>query len=223
MIRRKVRNLRKLGTALIIMGAVCITTLILLDSFVRPTLELLLDYKCRTSAERIISDAVYERFSDEDDIGELISFIFDNEGRIAALNTNRSKINSLKAVLDDAVNEGLSHVREDTVGISVGTLTGLSFLYGVGPELIFQIEPHGKAETKLLSTFDDAGINQTIHSIILEVDAQLSPVMPGFSNTVDVSYDILISQTVIVGKVPDSYSHIVLDEEGLTELANIDI
>ena len=223
MVHRKGVFLRKAGTFLIILGALCIVLLIVLDAFMRPTLELLLDYKCRTSAERIISDAVYERFSGDEDTGDLISFIFDNDGRVAALNTNRSKINSLKALLNDAVNEGLSHVREDTVSISVGTLTGLSFLYGVGPELIFQIEPHGKAETKLVSTFEDAGINQTIHSIILEVEATLSPMMPGFRNNVDVSYDILISQTVIVGKVPDSYSHIVLDEESLGEIANIDI
>ncbi len=220
---RKGGALRKLGAFLIVSGALCIVLLVMLDTFVRPTLETLLDYKCRTSAERIISDAVYERFSGDEDMGELISFVFDNEGRIAALNTDRSKINSLKALLTDAVNDGLSHIREDTVSISVGTLTGLSFLYGVGPELTFMIEPRGNAETKLVSSFADAGINQTIHSMILEVNAQLSPMMPGFSNTFDVSYNILISQTVIVGKVPDSYSHIVLDEEGLAELANIEI
>ncbi len=221
--KRKGKAAKTIGTVLIILGIVCCLTLIFLDTFIRPTLEMLLDYKCRTAAERIISDAVFSRFSGDDDSGDLVTFIFDNDGRIAALNTDRSKINSLKALLNDAVNEGLSHVKEDTVSISLGTLSGISFLYGTGPELTFQIEPQGKADTRLVSTFDAAGINQTIHSIVLEVDAVLSPMMPGFSNTVDISYDILLTQTVIVGEVPETYSYIILDEENKSELANIDI
>ena len=88
---------------------------------------------------------------------------------------------------------------------------------------MFHIEPKGKADTRLVSSFTSAGINQTMHSMILEVDAVISPMMPGFSETVDVQYDILLTQTVIVGSVPDSYSYIVLDDNNKSELANIDI
>jgi len=55
------------------------------------------------------------------------------------------------------------------------------------------------------------------------VDAEISPMMTGYSEDVAITYDILIAQTVIVGSVPDSYSNIILDEGNVSELANIDI
>lgn len=215
--------LRKIGTALIITGAVCVIILICIDTFIRPTLMTLLDYRCRTEAERIISSAVFESVSGDDDIGSVINFTFGSDGRIVALSADQAKINSLKALITEAVNSGLSRISGQTVGISLGTLTGISFLYGTGAQLVFRMEPQGKAETRLVSSFTGAGINQTIHSIILEVDAVLSPMMPGFYETVDVSYEILLSQTVIVGDVPEQYSHIVLDQGSLNDLADIHI
>ena len=222
--KKKKRSIgRTFGAVLIILGAVCIVLLIAFDALIRPTLEMLLDYKCRTIAERIISDCVFRRLTGDDSIGSAVTFTFDNDGRIAALSADQAKINSLKALINEGVNDGLDDIRGQTVGIAVGTLTGIPFLYGTGSQLTFIIEPKGKADTKLVSSFKSSGINQTIHSIILEVDTELSPMIPGFSGTVELSYDILLSQTVIVGSVPEQYSYIVLDQENLSELADIDI
>ena len=212
--------IRSLGTALIIAGAVCFGLLVAADMLIRPTLETLLEYKCRTSAERIISDAVFDNFSDGD-TGEIVSFTFDKDGRIAALTTDRARINSLKAKLNEAVNEGIERLANETVRISVGTLTGLSFLYGTGDEIVFRIESRGKAETHLRSSFRSAGINQTVHSIILDVNVTLCPMTTGFSETFGIDCDILLAQTVIVGEVPDSYSNIVIDGENTDNLADI--
>ena len=221
--RKKHGFIRRLGTLLVILGVLCAAVLAGTDILIRPTLKTLLDYKCRTAAERIISNAVFERLGSEEAAGDIVSFTFDSSGRVAALNTDRVKINSLKALLNDAVNEGIEALGDETVRISLGTLTGISFLYGTGDELVFRMEPKGKAETRLMSSFRSSGINQTIHSIILEVDAEISPMMTGYSEDVAITYDILIAQTVIVGSVPDSYSNIILDEGNVSELANIDI
>ena len=220
---KKRKLLRKLGTLLVILGIVCALLLAAADIFIRPTLKTLLDYKCRTAAERIISNAVFDKLGGDSTAGDIVSFTFDESGRIAALNTDRVKINSLKALLNDAVNEGIEALGSETVAVSLGTLTGISFLYGTGNELVFRMEPKGRAETRLKSSFTSAGINQTIHSIILEVDTEISPMMTGFSENVAITYDILVAQTVIVGSVPDSYSNIILDEGSVSELANIDV
>lgn len=220
---RKRKLLRTAGTILVCAGLLCAGALAFIEAFIRPTLLTLLDYKCRMAAEHIISDAVFASFGSGGDYDDIVTFTFDKDGRIAALATDRAKINSLKALMSSAVNDGLGRLSEENVGISLGTLTGISLFYGTGAELEFHIEPKGKADTRLVSSLESAGINQTMHSIILEVDAVISPMMPGFEETVDVNYDILLAQTIIVGSVPDSYSYIVLDDENKTELANIDI
>ena len=208
----KGRVLRKLGTALLCGGLVCVIALACIEAFVRPTLVRMLGYKCRMSAERVISDAVFERFSDSEAADDIVH-----------LNIDRAKVNTLNALLTDAVNDGIDRLSAENVGISLGSLTGIGLLYGSGAELCFRLEPHGAAQTQLVSSFQSSGINQTMHSMILRVSAELSPVMPGFYQTVDVSCDILLAQTVIVGKVPDSYSQIVLDEQHLSDIADIHI
>jgi len=221
--RRKRSIFRIVGTVLILAGVLTALALIGIEMFIRPTLKMLLDYKCRTVAERVISDAVFGKLSGEDDPSELVTLKFDPNGNVAALTADQRRINSLRSLLSDAVNDGIDRIGGENVGISLGTLTGISMLYGTGDTLNFRIEPKGNAETRLTSSFKSAGINQTIHSIILEVKAELSPMMPGFAETVDISYDILLSESVIVGNVPDNYSYIVLDSENMSELANIDI
>ena len=214
---------RVVGIVLIVLGIAAALLLIAFDAFIRPTLDALLDYKCRTIAERLISDCVFSRMTGSSDPGSVMNFTFGSDGRIAAISADRSKINSLKALVNEGVNDGIADIKGQTVGISVGTLSGIPFLYGNGPELTFFIEPKGRADTRLVSSFESSGINQTIHSIILEVDTELSPMIPGFSKTVELSYDILLSQTIIVGEVPEQYSYIVLDRENASELADIDI
>ncbi|MCR4779876.1 MAG: sporulation protein YunB [Ruminiclostridium sp.] len=214
---------RVIGTLLIAAGVLTALILTGIELFIRPTLKMLLDYKCRTAAERVISDAVFERLNGREDLCSLVTLKYDPNGNVAALTTDQRGINSLRSLLSDAVNDGIDRLGGEYVSISAGTLTGISLLYGMGAALDFRIEPKGSSETRLISGFRSAGINQTVHSITLEINAELSPMMPGFSETVDISYDLLLAESVIVGRVPENYSYIVLDSENMSELANIDI
>lgn len=222
---KSVRRFPKiLGKILIALGFLIIASVIAFDYCVKPSLMKLLDYKCRNEAERIISEAVFSRLSGEQEsCSDLISFTFDENGRITSLQTNQSRINSLKAMLNESVNSGISEMKEEKVGISIGTLTGLSFLYGRGFDFEFNVEPRGKAETRLLSSFQSSGINQTLHSITLQVNATLSPMLSGFDENIEIETDYIIAQTVIVGEVPNQFSNIILGEEYYSELANISL
>ena len=222
--KRQNRVLRCVGRAMIFLGAVCFILLICFEAAVRPSLEKLLSYKCRITAEKLICNAVFGNLSGElESCGDLVSFTFNENGDIAALKTNQSKINSLKALINETVNSSISEIENERVSISLGTLTGISYLYGMGSELQFRLEPRGKAETRLISNFKSAGINQTIHSITLEVAVELSPMLPGFNEEIEVVSDFIIAQTVLVGRVPESYSNIILDEEYYSELADFDL
>ena len=223
------KNFRKrisgyLGRTFIAVGVIAILALSAFDLYIKPTLARLLNYQCQLTAERIISNAVFGHVGDQlNGYKDIVSFTFDNNGRISALNTDQTKINSLKALINDSINSEIGNISGETVKISIGSLSGISYFYGMGKELEFHVEPKGKAETKLVSKFKSAGINQTIHSIVLEVSVALTPVIAGFSEEVKVDTNLIISQTVLIGEVPDSYSNIILDEEYYSELADFDL
>ena len=63
------------------------------------------------------------------------------------------------------------------------------------------------AEVKLRSSFTDAGINQTLHRLLLELSAELRVLIPAGTVTARVYTDVTLAETLIVGRVPDSYMY----------------
>ena len=212
------------GRFLITVGAVIIILTIVFDIWFRPVIERMFEYRCKLIADRAVSRAITEHLNTTDeDYSDIISFVYDSEGRIGALRTNPPKINSMKAAVMEKVNSELSTIKAEKVGITIGTLSGVSYLYGVGNEIMFTVKPVGVARSRLYSKFDSSGINQTMHSVILEIDTEVSPLIPGVTETFLVTTEFIIAQTVIVGDIPDSYSNIILDEQHYSELADVDI
>lgn len=226
MLRKKENiSIRKItGKFLILVGAVIIILTIVFDIWFRPVIERMFEYRCKLIADRVVSRAITEHLNTTDeDYSDIISFVYDSEGRIGALRTNPPKINTMKAAVMEKVNSELSTIKAEKVGITIGTLSGVSYLYGVGNEIMFTVKPVGVARSRLYSKFESSGINQTMHSVILEIDTEVSPLIPGVTETFLVTTEFIIAQTVIVGDIPDSYSNIILDEQHYSELADFDI
>ena len=60
-----------------------------------------------------------------------------------------------------------------------------------GPDITFKFEPVGYVDSRLVSKFTPAGVNQTLHQIILEVTGNVSAIIPGFKTTTDVNMNYL--------------------------------
>ena len=70
----------------------------------------------------------------------------------------------------------------------------------------------GFATASIISEFSDAGLNQTLHRIVIEIKADVDAIIPGFSTRVPVKTTIVAAETVIVGRVPNAYTHVVASE-----------
>ena len=222
--KRKNRLHSILGKTSVFLGVVIIVLTIVFDIWFRPVIERMFEYRCKLIADRAVSRAITEHLETTDeDYSDIVSFVYDSDGRIGALRTNPPKINSMKAAVMERVNSELSTIKSEKVGITIGTLSGVSYLYGVGNEIMFTVKPVGVARSRLYSEFQSSGINQTMHSIILEIDTEVSPLIPGVTETFLITTQYIVAQTVIVGEVPDSFSNIILDEEHYSELADFDI
>ena len=77
------------------------------------------------------------------------------------------------------------------------------------------VEPLGYATTTIISEFTQAGINQTLHRIVIQIDAEVDAIIPGYSARVPVSTSIVAAETIIVGRVPEAYTHVVTTSEDL--------
>ena len=69
----------------------------------------------------------------------------------------------------------------------------------------------GNVQSEISSEFESCGINQSIHRIVLRLDVTIGAFIPGYSIGCDVDYDYILSETVIVGNVPQAYTNVIAD------------
>ena len=118
------------------------------------------------------------------------------------------------------INDRLMKGETENVDLSVGTLSGLPLFHGSGPTVRMKVEPKGYADAVFISEFTDAGLNQTLHRMIMRTTVSVTAFIPMYSVQTDVSGDFLIAETVIVGNVPESFTHVVSEDKDIVDAIN---
>lgn len=154
-----------------------------------------------------INSSVVEDMENSGDIYSQITKVERNEkNEISAIYTDMKKINFLKSHIASLIQNKIANFKEKTFWISLGTLSGFEILNGKGPKVPMKISIAGNVFTNFNNKFSNAGINQTIHQIYVNIHTKICITIPGSTCTSESDDEILISETVIVGKVPRVYS-----------------
>lgn len=157
---------------------------------------------------RVVTEAVSDAInSGEIQYNDLISLEKDADGGIAALQSNMAEFNRLQSAITQDILDRLGQVSDTDLTIPLGTLTGSALLVGRGPGLSVRMQSLGSCSAHFENQFDQAGINQTTHRILLCVDVSMSILLPGFRTSTRVSNAFSVAETVIVGDVPGSYTY----------------
>ena len=178
----------------------------------RPLLESQATARVSNAVTRIVSEAVYEAI----ETGELrydglVTLEKDSQGKVTAVRSNMAAFNHLQAEILDTILTRVGQVSARELSIPVGTLTGSALLAGRGPRVKVRMESLGTSEARFENAFTSAGINQTRHQIMLNVDVYVSVLLPGFTTATKVSNSFTVAETVIVGAVPDTYTYFSTD------------
>ena len=129
----------------------------------------------------------------------------DENGNVAALSANALKINKIARDTASISQKILQETGENGVMIPIGALTGIEALAGAGKRINIDILPVCSVVCSFSSAFESVGINQTKHSIYLNVLADISIVMASRTDHFAVQTDVLAGECVIVGKIPEMY------------------
>lgn len=205
---------RKLGTKLIAAGMVAIGLLLLMDLSFRDIIETVNAYECHEIISGLINKAVAEELENEDtDYSKLVTLSTNSEGEVISVESNVVNINKLKTGITRRLEREIARLSSYDIEIPIGTLLGIQLLHGKGFNIGMTVEPVGAASTTIISQFTSAGINQTLHRIVIEISTDVDSVIPGYSTRVPVKTSIIAAETVIVGRVPDAYTHVIASEE----------
>ena len=152
-----------------------------------------------------INHVIAETMQNEEFDPEYFVSVDKNEqGEVTAISSNMAHINALSSeILENVI--GSTENRVLTIAIPMGNLSGVSLLMGRGPAVPVEIIMLTSSRVEFNNSVLTAGINQTKHQINLHVIVDIDVLVPWGTESTQVFSDVLIADTMVVGKVPESY------------------
>lgn len=204
----------KLRLAAIIGGILAIALLLL--TYIRPIILLhssnLVQYTATMAINKAVEDRIYQNRAEYEG---LVVLERDNENRVTALKTDTISMNRIKTEITNTLYEEINTLELTTLDIPAGSLFAPEFLGGLGPKFHVGISGLGVARADFISAFSQAGINQTRHNIILEVRADVDVLTAFGHRTTSIDSRFNVTDTVIVGTVPEQYTYIDDTEQSI--------
>lgn len=153
----------------------------------------------------VINDKINEKMSEgQYDYNYFVTLQKDDAGNITAISANMARINTLSSEILQEVIAATNNGMED-IQIPLGNLMGSNLLMGRGPDIPVKIIMLTSSYADFRNEIESAGINQVKHQIILEVRVQIDVMLPWEVQSTEVLSEVLIAETILVGKVPDTY------------------
>lgn len=159
----------------------------------------------RNATSDLINDAIDKQIQTGNiQYDRIVFFEKDLNGQITALKTNMSEVNRLKTDTLNIINDEILALDTSNLGIPIGSLFLPEFGAGKGPEIPVHILSIRNSDAAFQSTFSEAGINQTLQLITMDVSVEVAVLVLGEIFNFTVSAQVVVAETIIVGKVPDT-------------------
>ena len=136
--------------------------------------------------------------------GQLVELHFDDRGAISSVTADTAKIDAMIARIDDDIGNKLEEKLMET-SIPLNTILGTDILGWSGPWIKAHFYPLNIVNVVARHEFISQGINQTLHTIYLDISVEIEVLLPLKNRTESVDSSIIIGQTLIVGGVPNTY------------------
>lgn len=163
-----------------------------------------------TQVRNATSDLINDAIDMQIELGNIqydriVYFEKNLDGQITALKTNMAEINRLKTAILNLVNDEILAMDTSEISIPLGSLAIPELFSGRGPGIPIQVISIRNSDGSFSSSFTEAGINQTLHQLTMEVLVDVSVLVLGKAEEFTVSSHVVVAETVIVGQVPNTF------------------
>ena len=200
------RGIRRLLTVLVLVAALSFFALIVFRLRYADKIRTLAETQVINSTSDLINDAIDRQIETGNiQYDRIVYFEKDLNGRSTALKTNMSEVNRLKTDILNLINDEILALDTTDLGIPLGSLFLPELLSGKGPGIPVHILSIRNSDASFSSHFSEAGINQTLQQLIMEVSVDVAVLVLGDTNSFTVSSQVVVAETIIVGDVPQTF------------------
>ena len=147
-----------------------------------------------------------ERVLREEEWGyaDFVQLRTDETGAVTAITTDVLRVDLFNARILREITEAAERGDLD-LKVCLGDLLGGNLLLGRGPLMRIKVGLMTSPDVHLETQFSAVGINQVRHALVLKAGVDIDLFIPLGSVRSRVDSEILIAETVIMGRVPDTY------------------
>ena len=180
--------------------------LLMFRSRYREIIQELAETQVKNTTSDLTNDAIAKQIADGViQYDRIVFFEKDLDGRITALKTNMSEINRLKTDILNIINDEILALDTSDIGIPLGSFFLPELLSGRGPVIPVNVLSIRNSDAAFSSNFVQAGINQTLHQLIMLVSVDVFVLTLGHTSSFTITSEVVIAETVIVGSVPNTF------------------
>ena len=199
------RWIRRVIANLLVLVIAASLLLILFRIKYHETIRSLAETQVKNTTSDLINDAIDQQI----EVGNIqydriVYFEKDLNGKITALKTNMSEVNRLKTSILNIINDEILAMDTTDMGIPLGSLILPEVMAGRGPHIPIQILSISNSDASFESYFTEAGINQTLQKLTMNVSVDVAILVLGKAENFTVSSQVVVAETIIVGQVPDT-------------------
>ena len=200
------RFIRRMLLIAFLLVAVFLAGFILLRSRYRDVIRDLAQIQVKNTTSDLTNDAIAKQIADGViQYDRIVYFEKDLDGRITALKTNIGEVNRLKTDILNIINDEILALDNSDIGIPMGSLFLPELLSGRGPAIPVHILSIRNSDANFVSHFTQAGINQTLHQVNMEVSVDVAVLVLGQTTSFTMTSEVVVAETVIVGEVPNTF------------------
>ena len=197
---------RRVIAVLILLLIVLIFGFFFLRSRYRDVIQELAETQVKNTTSDLTNDAIARQIEDGVvQYDRIVYFEKDLDGRITALKTNIGEVNRLKTDILNIINDEILALDNSDIGIPLGSLFLPELLSGRGPAIPVHILSIRNSDANFVSHFSQAGINQTLHQVTMDVSIDVSVLVLGQTTSFTMESQVVVAETVIVGDVPNTF------------------
>ena len=171
-----------------------------------PMAEQLIETQVDNQASDAINAAIADQIAEgEFDYDRMVTIEKDASGNVTAIRTNIGELNRLKTSVLQRMDEELEQLSMEQLGVPIGSVLLPELLSGRGPLVPVRVLAVRTSDASFRNSFQSAGINQTLHSIYIDIHVCITILTWTGTSEINVDSAVVAAETVIVGTVPTTY------------------
>ena len=138
---------------------------------------------------------------------DVVNFTYDGGGSIKSLSVDIITLNTLGNAIGRNIHENVKDIKSYKVQIPLTLLFSEELTSGIGVKIPFYITMKGSSSNKFSDIFESAGVNQTRHRIMLEVNVSMYILFGGKMTEVEYKSNVCVAESIIIGATPSTFAN----------------